>query len=345
MPSSSILFSGAVVGSLFTQVALAYTVVQIPSSFMNKNIDPIKYPGAYDKSHLHSFYGSDAIKATTNSSAELQKGCTNADNANDLSSYWVPTLLYTKDSGKTYEPAPLFRFSAYYNLGETEAQVPIPQNLRMVAGNADATTAAEMPADAKISWFCETEKTSKAEDVEDDAKPSDNNSTAAVDKNGFPSKTCSTHLQTLIYFPQCVNNVTLQTAYKSKTYGTENYCPKGMYSMPQLRFSIRYDLRKALPNGWDGEAPLRQACGGNIFCSHADFINGWTKMAAENMLATTKEKQHFSLVTGDRVKTNCTQHDADPKHGTSDYAESLKLMGKRSVEAVGWSSHSRMVKL
>lgn len=141
---------------------------------------------------------------------------------------------------------PLFRFSAYYNLGETEADGPIPQNTRMIAGDASATTADEMPADAKIEWFCE----------------GDDGITA--DANGFPSSTCSSHLQTLLYFPQCVNS-NLDTAYKSG-----GSCPSGYTSMPQLRFSIRYDLRDVLPDGWSGTAPFKLASG-NAYSSHGDL--------------------------------------------------------------------------
>lgn len=332
MPCSSILFSGALAGGLFAQAALAYTQVNMPSYFMTKNIDPIVFPGAFDKSHLHSFFGADGVTATTNTSAELQKSCTNADNPNDLSIYWVPTLLYTKDGGKTHEPVPVSRFSAYYNLGETPAEVAIPQNLKMVAGNAEAKTAAEMVAGAKVEWMCESEQ-----------------NPPPADRNGFPSKTCSTHLQTLLYFPQCVDEKTLETAYKDRAHGTPNWCPKEMKSMPQLRFSIRYDLRRVLPNGWDGEAPLRQSCGPSVYCSHGDFINGWTPEAAKNMIATTKEKQHFAAVDGERGKAGdkqtCKQKDADPTHGTSDYASSVKAMSKRSVEAAGWTSRSRMLKI
>jgi hypothetical protein len=173
-----------------------------------------------------------------------------------LISEGVPTLLYTTDAGSTWDPVPVSRFSAYYNLGETQAEVAIPQDVKMVAGNSSATTAGAVPADAKVSWFCEGD------------------SGIASDANGFPSSTCSTHLQTLLYFPQCVNLGTLETAYKSRTYGTSNWCPSGYNTMSQLRFSIRYDLRKALSNGWSGTAPLKLACG-NGFCSHGDFINGY----------------------------------------------------------------------
>jgi hypothetical protein len=323
---SSFLFKTVSYGVL-AQSVYGYTQINVATPFMTKNIDPIVFPGQYDKSHLHSFFGSDAVNINTKTSAELQKGCTNAENRNDLSVYWIPTPLFTADGGKSYKPIPVSRFSAYYNLGETPAEVAIPQNLMMVAGDANANTDAAMPADAKIEWVCEG----------DDPSP--------ADANGFPSKGCSTHLQHLLYFPQCVNEDTLKTAYKSKSNGTPNGCPKGMKLMPQLRFSIRFDLRKELPRGWSGTAPIKLACG-NAFCSHGDFINGWTTEAATNMIATTKEKQHFSSAGGslgkDGLTMSCKPVDADRAHGTGDYAKSVAAMGKRSVPEWGWASRTRI---
>lgn len=323
---SSVSSRAALISALAFQLAEAYTQVNIASVLMYKNIDPIVFPGSYTDSHLHTFFGSDGVTANTNTSAELQAGCTNAENPNDLSVYWVPALLYTTDSGSTWEPVPLSRFSAYYNLGETPAEIGIPQDVKMLAGDASATTADASPADAKVEWFCE------------------GSDSTGADENGFPSSTCDTHLQTLLYFPQCVNPDTLETAYKSRDYGTDNWCPEGSSSMPQLRFSIRYDLREALPDGWSGTAPLKLACG-NAFCSHGDFINGWTEEAAENMVATTNEKQEYSSVNGalgnDGDVMSCTPTDAEPDQGTSDYAESVSIMGKRrfrAARAKSWSS-------
>ncbi|KAJ4293353.1 hypothetical protein N0V90_008635 [Kalmusia sp. IMI 367209] len=324
MPSSNFFLSAAALAHL----AAAYTQVNLPAPFMTKNIDPIVFPGSYDKSHLHSIFGSDGVTASTTASSELQSGCTNADNPNDLSAYWVPTPLFTTDGGATYNPVGISRFSAYYNLGETEAEVAIPQNLKMVAGKATATTQDAMDANAKSEWFCEGDASS------------------GLDANGFPTKSCSTHLQQLLYFPQCVNEETLETGYKARSYGTANWCPEGMKSMPQLRFSIRWDLRKVLPNGWSGTAPLKLACG-PAWCSHGDFINGWTEEAATNMLATTKEKQKFSSVEGSlgSSQMSCTPTDAEPDKGTSDYAESVSIMSKREVPFWGWASKSRFVRV
>jgi hypothetical protein len=325
---STISFSAALLVSGFTaRVAHAYTVVNVASPFMYKNVDPIVFPGQYDKSHLHSFYGSDAVTASTKTSAELQAGCTNVENPNDLSVYWTPTLLYK--NGDSYDPVPVSRFSAYYSLGDNKAEVPIPQNLQMVAGDASATTADAMPVEAYSEWFCE------------------GGGGATADKNGFPSSTCNTHLQQLLYFPNCVNTDTLETGYKAGRPGNYKACPTGMKAMPQLRFSIRYDLRKALPNGWSGTAPLQLACG-NAFCSHGDFINGWTEDAALNMVEATATKHKFVAVDGSLgtsgQKPTCTSADADADHGTSDFEESVAALSKRSVPAVGWTSRSRQLR-
>ena len=185
MPMHSTMLRAALLTSgLAVQTAYAYTQVNVPSPFMYKNIDPIVFPGEHDKSHLHSFFGSDAVTVSTTTSDELRAGCTNAENPNDLSVYWVPTLLYKSGSG-ALEPVPVGRFRAYYGLGDSPAEIPIPENLAMLAGDAKASTPDEMPAEAHATWACEG----------DAASP--------LDKNGFPSKGCSAILQQLLYFPNC----------------------------------------------------------------------------------------------------------------------------------------------
>jgi hypothetical protein len=100
MPKYSTTLRAALLTSgLAVQSAYAYTQVNVPSPFMYKNIDPIVFPGEHAKSHLHSFFGSDAVTVTLPTSDELRAGCTNAENPNDLSVYWVPTLLYKSGTG------------------------------------------------------------------------------------------------------------------------------------------------------------------------------------------------------------------------------------------------------
>ncbi|EPE24378.1 hypothetical protein GLAREA_08230 [Glarea lozoyensis ATCC 20868] len=301
---------------LAASTATAYTIVEA-DLLMYKNIDPVVMPGQY-KSHLHTFFGSDSVTANTTTSAELQKGCITAYNPNDFSSYWVPTLFTT--TSNTYTPVPLNRFSAYY-VSIENAEIAIPQNYKSVVGNAAATSQAAVEPLAGIQWFCEGD------------------ATETKDLAAFPTKTCSTHLQTLLLFHDCVNPTTLESTYSgtqhwTTTFKPANRCPAGMKRMPQLRFSIRYDLRNALPNGWSGAAPLALACGSS-YCSHGDFINGWLPEAAENMLLAN-DKREFAAVTGpnggDADAAVCkTAKDKEPTKGTSDYLTSVKMMGKRAL--------------
>lgn len=72
---------------LFVLVAEAGAYTQVGSqNFMFKDIDPIDMPGKYG-SHMHTFFGSDAVTLNTNTSVELRTGCTTTSNPNDLSTY------------------------------------------------------------------------------------------------------------------------------------------------------------------------------------------------------------------------------------------------------------------
>ncbi|KAL3421226.1 hypothetical protein PVAG01_07671 [Phlyctema vagabunda] len=310
---SSILVLGA------AGVANAYTVVAM-QSFMFKNIDPIVLPGAYT-SHMHTFYGSDAVTKNTTISAELRAGCTTAENLNDQSVYWNPTLYYT-GAGEDYTPVAPMRFSAYYEeIGA--AEIPIPENYQLVVGNSSGTTQADVDATgSQAQWFCEG-----------DTAPADKQAAA------FPETTCSTHLQHLLYFHDCVNPDDLsQHSYSGRNnLPNTNRCPTGQKRIPRLRFSIRYDLRKVIPNGWSGPPPLVLASGSS-FSAHGDFINGWDTEALTNMLAATDKKEYAyvagSLQSGSGGDPTCDATDADPSGGTSDYLESLTMMAAKARRTI-----------
>lgn len=85
------MLSIPIVLALITE-ASAWTEIS-SRSFMFKNIDPIVDPGLF-KSHMHTFFGSDAVTANTATSAQLRTGCTTAENPNDLSTYCKFRLLY-----------------------------------------------------------------------------------------------------------------------------------------------------------------------------------------------------------------------------------------------------------
>ncbi|KAL3467178.1 hypothetical protein BJX64DRAFT_249002 [Aspergillus heterothallicus] len=295
------LLAGASVVAAWTELSHA--------PFMSKNIDAIVVPGTYT-SHMHTFFGSDAITNIMPTSADLQKGCYTGDNPNDLSVYWTPTLYYV--DGETFTEVPIFKFSTYYT--NSYSELAIPQDFAMISGNASAKTQAEADNPYNdLEWFCEG-----SEERETDIAK-------------MPTSTCDQHLQVNLVFPSCVNPDNIM---EYDFPDDSNYCPDGMLAIPQLRYRVLYDTKKVAPNGWSGAAPFQLSCSdtpGDGYCFHADFINGWFEDAAENMLIRGGGGyDDGQFIAGEHgsvaAQASCTATDQDPDNGTSDYSTSLEMM-------------------
>ena len=229
----------------------------------------------------------------------------------------TPTLYAVNGEERT--PIEPRYFKAYY-IGIDGAEIPYPEDFATVAGNASATSQADVDELTGVQWFCEYGQT-----AETDAK----------DAAAFPLSGCNLgRLQSLLLFHDCVNPDTLESAYSGRhNLPRENRCPEGMLRVPQLRFSVRFDHSEALPDGWSGEAPLELASGPS-YSWHGDFINGWLPEAAENMLLASS-KRDFQAVEGPLTEVpDCAAEDADPERGTGDYDESLLAMGSVADRAV-----------
>jgi hypothetical protein len=154
----------------------------------------------------------------------------------------VPTLYYV--NGDTYTEIYPATFKTYYEQID-HAEIPFPPNFYAVAGNASAKSQDDIYEHVTaITWWC------------DGNGPEDRNSRPLA---AFPRTTCSAHMQAILRFPDCVNpDKITQYAYAAANGGR---CPAGMKRMPSLRFSVRYDTRKAIPQGWKGVPPFKLACG------------------------------------------------------------------------------------
>lgn len=205
------------------------------------------------------------------------------------------------------------RFQTYYH---TEyAEIPYPKDFSVVAGNATATSQRDIDENLTgISWWCE-------------GGPEDRQNR---DRALLPQVTCNGNIQVILRFPDCVDPTDLKNYAYSKAHG--NRCPPNMKRVPALRFSVRYNVRGLIPQGWRGRPPLKLACGeiGEGYCFHGDFINGWLDEAQQNLMRAT-DKRVWQRVDGPRGKGDagglCQPKDADPNGGTSDYMESVSMMG------------------
>lgn len=107
--------------------------------------DPIVKYGQPGASHIHEFFGNTGTDAYSTLQS-LSSGGTNCDPVTDLSAYWVPTLY------RYGVPVAPEHVTIYYQ-GITDPQnaQPYPPGLKIVVGNAMATSPDQNPS---ARWSC-----------------------------------------------------------------------------------------------------------------------------------------------------------------------------------------------
>ena len=108
--------------------------------------DPIVFPGQPGMSHMHTFYGNtstDAFSTLSSLSAASPSSCGRGMGTSDLSAYWVPSLMKKNADGtssvvKTEQVKTVYYRRAGGGMGP--GVQPFPNGLRMIAGNAKATS-------------------------------------------------------------------------------------------------------------------------------------------------------------------------------------------------------------
>jgi hypothetical protein len=110
--------------------------------------DPIVFPGLKGASHMHSFIGNDITNADTTTDDLMMFMASSCQPAEDHSAYWVPTLY---EHGQPVEPKQVI---VYYGslLADKSKTVPMPQGMRMIAG--DAKKQVPTPQGAVNQFYC-----------------------------------------------------------------------------------------------------------------------------------------------------------------------------------------------
>ncbi|UAC01836.1 DUF1996 domain-containing protein [Dactylosporangium vinaceum] len=214
--------------------------------------DPIVLPGLPGASHLHSFVGNDSTNASTTPADLTRLTASSCKPLEDHSAYWVPTLL---ENGKPVEPQ---QFVVYYGslLKDPSQTVPMPQGLRMIAGDAKKQVAT--PKGAVNQFYCA-------------GGPQDGR-TRSADGNWPVCEGGTLHFT--LRFPDCWDGRHLDSPNHRDhvSFGQGGACPATHpVPIPALTFSIAYpasgtDAGFALSSGlassmhgdaffaWDGEA-------------------------------------------------------------------------------------------
>ena len=234
--------------------------------------DPIVYPGQPGKSHMHTFYGNtstDAASTLTSLSAASPSSCGRGMGTSDLSAYWVPSLIKTNADGSTSVVKSEQTNVVYYRRaggGRGPGVLPFPAGLRMIAGDAMATSDQSLSI---VQWDCSG---GGLETAHIHACPGSD----------------SAHLHASLVFPSCWDGVHLDSAnHKSHmAYAAQDgTCPADHpVSLPEVTFEVDFP-------GITGDASYHLASGG-IYSWHGDFIADWNNQVQNALVVSCLNSPH-----------------------------------------------------
>ena len=213
--------------------------------------DPIVFPGRSGASHDHTFVGNRSTNASS-TFGSLRASGTTCRNRADTAAYWVPTLL---QDGKPVLPVGA---TIYYRRGTLVPVRTFPNNFRMIAGDATATT----PQGMRVTfWSC---------------------GLAAGMARSSTVPTCpaarGSFVRLHIRFPECWDGRRLDSPDHAThmAYATRGACPSTPpVEVPQITQIYRYPSR-----GGEG---FSLASGGQL-STHADFVNAWKPGALRKLV-------------------------------------------------------------
>ncbi|MEV6924939.1 DUF1996 domain-containing protein [Dactylosporangium sp. NPDC051485] len=198
--------------------------------------DPIVFPGLPGASHMHSFIGNKATKADTTAEDLTKYTATTCKPTQDHSAYWVPTL-YDNATGKPVEST---GFRVYYRtlMNTSTGQMPMPNGLRMIAG--DAKKQQPTPRGAQGQFYCAF------------YGPGDLDGVARSTNGNWPICGGTATLHFILQFPDCWDGEHLDSPNHKDhvAFGSGNGCPaKHPVKIPAIAFDIQYGV-KGTPEGY-----------------------------------------------------------------------------------------------
>jgi Domain of unknown function (DUF1996) len=215
------------------------------------NDDPIQLPRQPGRSHNHTYVGNTVVHAFTTNDTLRHRGETTCEVAEDLSTYWVPTLF---DGREAVEP---YAAVVYYVKLTSQQLRPIPDDLKIVAGNPAARRA---QASSVVSWSCGGIGSVRRYPAvpgcgEDDA------------------------LELRVIFPSCWNGRASDSAdhRRHMAYFKEpGRCPATHpVAVPTLILVLLYPPISGSAQPSSGR-----------FGAHADFMNGWERGAFDRLVSS-----------------------------------------------------------
>ncbi len=249
--------------------------------------DPIVFPGQPGAAHLHMYWGNTKADASTTTSSLLNSGGSSCEGYEaNRTAYWMPALLDANN--KVVIPKDILMY--YKSAANLNAQTkPMPQGLKMIAGNSTGNSLSTPNNVNGIQWECYTgslDYSYQGQTIPNSCPPKPQNT------DGFPL-----NLVAIIYFPSCVkvNNdgspVLDSPDHKSHlayfiSSAGKLACPSTHpYIMPQLSYHISWP-GDGNYTGWHLSSDRMNTTLPNGSSLHADWYNGWNKSIIDHWTGT-----------------------------------------------------------
>lgn len=215
------------------------------------NDDPIVFPGAPGRSHNHTYIGNTSVDASS-TPATLRGGQTTCDLEADASTYWTPTLYEATD------PVPPLAAILYYTRHTTGSIVSLPDGLKMVAGNPNAT---RPQPKSIVSWSC--------------------GGGGAKRLVVLPQCSEESALVLNVRFPNCWNGKSVDSVDHKRhlSYSAAGACPASHpVRLPTISLALIYPSTSRHARLSSGK-----------FAAHADFMNGWDDNVLSRLVAALND--------------------------------------------------------
>lgn len=236
--------------------------------------DPLVAPNEPGAAHHHVFFGNPTVDAYSTVDTLAEASTTTCDGGTlNRSAYWVPAL-YDRNGERIRYVDPLFYYKTGYHL-PPEDITPPPAGLRMIAGNAKASTPQD---DAIVKFRCGSWTTDEPQ-----FEPGD-----PLDHVPYlPDCAIDDIVEIRLVFPQCWNGVDLEAddhqshmAYPSEATapvtGTGSCPPSHPVAIPEIsyNFAVAVTDETGPPDTWRFSSDMGDDVvpGASL---HGDWMNGW----------------------------------------------------------------------
>jgi Domain of unknown function (DUF1996) len=229
-------------------------------SHMN-NDDPVVYPFQQGAAHHHTFFGNTSVTYKSDLMTFSSSGNSTCNGGiMNRSAYWMPSMIDTATKTPITPNLAIF----YYKTGRTPAGLikPPPKGLRMIAGNAKATTEAQ----GKAHYTCLSRTPFYGW------------------KKSMPSCNVGETMQMHVAFPQCWDGKNLDSpdhqshmAYTNRSLTTANKCPTTHpVALPEVTVNFNFKIATAnMAKTWRLASDNYAITYPGGYSGHADWVNGW----------------------------------------------------------------------